>query len=715
MALVNHSSSAPGRNLGKWFAYLGIAIAFFLAVSGVCTRQLADVFSEWLIVSWAATFFWLFLLIRIHAFSNSNRALFLLGTVVGFNLLAQSTGGGQSPLLFAVFLLMGIAAWEGEALFGYWVALAFIFLEAFYLRKEDSPQGLSLYLRWAAYLVSAFFLTRVVKTRKEKEQLNYRLEALKNDAIQLASEAEPSSFNVPKDKLLMEENRLSARVGTVMELEESLSSQLSLFQKSMGLHTTVFFLSTHVHEKKVLRLRAFSSISDSIASDVTLQLGETLVGLSAKEGRRVLLNDIAPESVRALPYYLKPDSVCSFLALPIYLKNSHLETNASEDSELVGVLVLDHEKPGYFDEKKLALIEQFGSMLADSVHNARIMHFSRTKTRNLHALYEVSKSFSTLLEVDRVMETALNTAADICNCDSAYLAIAEGDDKRFHIRAWRGPSRGVEKPEYLEDELATWVWENKKPIRYTRGQKDKSLNSFSRKEGMLGSTQSFLMIPLLVGRDILGVIRLNSTKPDTYQEYDQDVLSTLANQTAMVLENALMVRQIHDMAIRDGLTGAYNHRYFQEKLAEEIIKAERYNKDLSLALLDVDHFKKFNDSYGHQEGDKVLRIVSEVIQTTVRNKVDTVARYGGEEFTVILPEADGNTGKDLVERIRKNIESYLFENDGKSLYRVTVSIGIASYPFDARDQKVLIQLADQALYEAKKAGRNCVRRFKSQI
>jgi diguanylate cyclase (GGDEF)-like protein len=713
LALVNHSSITANRNMGKWFAYVGIAAAFFLAASGVCIRQLADVASGWLIFSWVATFFWLFLLIRIHAFSKTSRALFLLGTVIGFNLLAQSTGGEQSPLLFGVFLLMGIAAWEGEALFGYWVALVFIFLEAFYLRKEDAPQGLSLYLRWAAYLVSAFFLTRVVKTRKEKEQLNHRLEALKSDAIQLASEAEPSSFNIPKDKLLMEENRLSARVGTVMELEENLSRQLALFQKSLSLHTAVFFLLTHVQEKMVLRLRAFSSISDSIASDVTLQAGETLVGLSAKEGRRVLLNDIALESARALPYYLKPNSIGSFLAQPIYLKNIHPGTTTAEESELVGVLVLDHEKVNCFNEKELALIEQFGSMLADTVQNARIMHFSRTKTRNLHALYEVSKSFSTLLDVDRVMETALNTAADICNCDSSYLAIAEGNDKKFHVRAWRGPSRGMEKPEYLEDELAAWVWENKKPIRYTRGQKDKSLNSFSRKEGMLGSTQSFLMLPLLVGQDILGVIRLNSTKPDTYQEYDQDVLSTLANQTAMVLENALMVRQIHDMAIRDGLTGLYNHRYFQEKLAEEIIKAERYNKDLSLALLDVDHFKKFNDSYGHQEGDKVLRSVSEVIQATVRDKIDTVARYGGEEFAVIVPESDGNVGKDLVERIRKNVEGYLFENNGKSLYRVTVSIGIASYPFDARDQKVLIQLADQALYEAKNSGRNCVRRFKT--
>jgi diguanylate cyclase (GGDEF)-like protein len=166
------------------------------------------------------------------------------------------------------------------------------------------------------------------------------------------------------------------------------------------------------------------------------------------------------------------------------------------------------------------------------------------------------------------------------------------------------------------------------------------------------------------------------------------------------------------MAIRDGLTGAYNHRYFQEKLVEEITKAERYNKDLSLAMLDVDHFKKFNDNYGHQEGDRVLRVVSEIVQGTVRSKVDTLARYGGEEFAVILPEADGNLGIELAERIRNNVESYLFERNGQSLYRVTLSVGIASYPFDSREPKVLIKMADNALYEAKKAGRNCVRRYK---
>ena len=694
----------------KWLALGLIAAAFLLAASGVCIRPLADIPSVWLALSWAAVFAWLFFLIRLHVFSKPSRLLFLLGTVVGLHLLAQSTGGEQSPLLFGLFLLIGIAAWEGEAKYGFLVAILFCGLEAFYLRKEDSPQGLSPYLRWAAYLASAGFLSRIVKTRREKDQLNSRLESLKNDAVQLASEAEPSSFHVPKDKLLMEETRLTARVGTVMELEESLSRQLALYQKALSLHTTVFFLWTTVQEKKILRLRAFSSASDAIASDVTLLPGETLIGLSAKEGRRVLLNDIAPESAKALPYYLKPNPVGSFLAQPVYLKHAPAEGGPEEEAELLGVLVLDHENPDFFKEKEVELTEQCAARLAETLQNARILHFSRTKTRNLHALYEVSNSFATSLDLERVLQTALKTAKEICACDTAYVALVEGNGRKFNVKAWWGPAKG-EQPLQLEDELSVWVWENKKPIRYTRGLKDKTLLSFAKKEGMLGSTQSFLMVPLLASEDILGVIRLNSQKPDAYQAYDQDVLTTLANQTAMALENAMMVQQIRDMAIRDGLTGAFNHRYFQEKLGEEIAKAERYNKDMTLALLDVDHFKKFNDNYGHQEGDKVLRIVSEVIQSTVRQKIDTVARYGGEEFAVILPESDANMGRDLAERIRKNIEAYLFENNGKPLYRVTVSIGIASYPFDSREQKSLIQRADLALYEAKKAGRNCVKRY----
>jgi len=691
----------------KWPALIVLAAAFYLAVSGVCVQQVEDVPLAWLLCAWALSFTWLFFLLRQKVFGGPHPLLFLLGTTLGLDLFVQSTGGGQSPLVFAVFLLMGLATWEGKARYGYWVAFIFGLLEVLYLGRDPGLQGLSPYLRWATLIVCAFFLSKMAKTRQEKRILDQRLETLKNDADRLASQAEPSSVDVPKDLLLQEESRFTARLSTVLELERSLARQLVFFQRALPAHSALFFHADSFQGRQVLRLRAFSSESNDVAQDLAVPLGETLVGLCAKEGRRVLLNQVTQDSARALPYYLKPNPVSCFLALPVTLGEGG--ESSKEGQELVGVLVLDKIR-GDLNEKEVDLAEKLATMLSETVQGSRVLHFSKTKTNNLHALLELSKSFSHLLKIEAVLKTALDTAVEISPCDCGYIALREEGSSIFTVLASNG-SWGKEKPEVLEEEFSGWMLENKRTIRYVRGQKELGTGGFARKEKTLGAIQSFVIVPLLVREQILGVLRLNSSTVGAFQEYDQDILTTLANQTALAIDNAFKVNSIEALAQRDGLTGAFNHRTFQEKLSEELVKAERYNKDLCLVLLDVDHFKKFNDNYGHQEGDRVLRTVSGVIQTTVRNKVDTVARYGGEEFAVILPEADGNMGRELAERIRKNVEAHLFENDGKPLYRVTVSIGVSSYPFDGREPKTLIQTADKALYQAKAGGRNCVRVF----
>ncbi|HVM32550.1 MAG TPA: sensor domain-containing diguanylate cyclase [bacterium] len=687
-----------------------LAACGLLAASGICVRQAADVPLAWLIGSWVGAFAWLFILDRPGGLFQSDRFLWVFTTTVGLSLLAQSTGADQSPLILAVFVLMGVVAWHGEAKFAFWVAILFCLLEALSLRKQTTagPEAWALYLRWAALLVSAFFLARIVKTRTEKEQLGQRLESLKREADRFA-QAEPSSFNIPKDKLLREESRLTARVGTVMGLEESLGQQAALFQKALKLHSACVFLFTALEDKKVLRLRASASASDALAPDVTLLPGESLVGLAAKEGKRVLLNQMAGESARALPYYLKPNPIGSFLAQPLYGRDA---TAPDERGDLAGLVVLDSLSENFFGDHELELVEGFCANLEGVLENNKTLHFSKTKSRNLHALYEVSKEFSTQLNYPKVLQIALSTAVDILPCDSAYIAIAHEDGKVFEVAATWSRVKAGNEPTQLDPELAVWVQANRKPIRYTRGQKDRSLVSFARREGMLGSIQSFLMVPLIAGGDLLGVIRLNSHQSDAYQEYDQDVLSTLANQTSMAIKNAVAADQIRNLAERDGLTGLYNHRFFQERLEEELAKADRYNKDLGFLLMDVDHFKKFNDTYGHQEGDKVLRAVAEIAQGTIRQKVDILARYGGEEFAVILPETDLNAARDLAERVRRNIADHAFESENKTSYKVTVSIGVSTYPFDAREQSKLIQAADEGLYESKRRGRNCVTLFK---
>jgi len=179
-----------------------------------------------------------------------------------------------------------------------------------------------------------------------------------------------------------------------------------------------------------------------------------------------------------------------------------------------------------------------------------------------------------------------------------------------------------------------------------------------------------------------------------------------AEKLAGELQNAN--RMLHEMAFRDGLTGLYNHRYFQEEMDKELDRAKRYEREFSLIIFDLDHFKKINDTYGHPAGDQVLVAVSRTAEQAVR-KSDIVARYGGEEFAVILPETNFMAAKEVAERIRSEIERLSTDVDGKSI-SLTVSVGYTCYRHvsNIREKGPVISMADKALYTAKQSGRNRV-------
>lgn len=169
-------------------------------------------------------------------------------------------------------------------------------------------------------------------------------------------------------------------------------------------------------------------------------------------------------------------------------------------------------------------------------------------------------------------------------------------------------------------------------------------------------------------------------------------------------------RQLQEMANRDGLTGLYNHRYFHEQLSQDFLRAKRYHENLSCILFDIDFFKKFNDTYGHQTGDVVLKGLASVIQRATRES-DLAARYGGEEFAIILYHTDGPAAYQAGERLRTMVESHEIQDDSNVL-RVTISVGVATFPHEKiHDSKDLIEHTDQALYKAKDNGRNRVEAF----
>ncbi len=226
-------------------------------------------------------------------------------------------------------------------------------------------------------------------------------------------------------------------------------------------------------------------------------------------------------------------------------------------------------------------------------------------------------------------------------------------------------------------------------------------------------TPSCLILPLHASEGVAGVVCLADKRSGgAFDEGDLRALLFLAAQAGQALENALRLRQMRDLAVIDELTGLYNRRYFQAALDREVQRARRYDRPLTLAIMDLDRFKSFNDLCGHPAGDRALASVGRILRTSLR-EVDIVARHGGEEFAVLLPETSARPGSGaqapfpFLERLRERVETTEFPGEEKlPEKRLTISIGVACFPDDAATAEELFQRADEALYASKAAGRN---------
>ncbi|RMG59931.1 MAG: diguanylate cyclase [Deltaproteobacteria bacterium] len=214
---------------------------------------------------------------------------------------------------------------------------------------------------------------------------------------------------------------------------------------------------------------------------------------------------------------------------------------------------------------------------------------------------------------------------------------------------------------------------------------------------------SGIIVPLTAKGRKLGILYVKKENGETFSDRERKLIQALSSHISMALENA----RLYTIAITDELTKAYTLRYFQQVLTDEVGRYQRYGQKVSILMLDLDDFKKVNDTYGHPVGDVALREFVRLVKESVR-EVDVVCRYGGEEFAVILPETDGKSALIVAERIRERTEKRVFYIEGHEI-KITVSIGVSSCPRDAVTVRDLVNEADKALYRAKESGKNCVR------
>ncbi|PIR25526.1 MAG: hypothetical protein COX62_02765 [Deltaproteobacteria bacterium CG_4_10_14_0_2_um_filter_43_8] len=223
-----------------------------------------------------------------------------------------------------------------------------------------------------------------------------------------------------------------------------------------------------------------------------------------------------------------------------------------------------------------------------------------------------------------------------------------------------------------------------------------------------GKAGSFLSIPLAFKKDILGVINFARSQVHAFSANDVRMLSLVASQVALAIMNARLYTQTRELSVKDELTGVYNRRHFQRMLHVEWKRAVRFRRDLSVVMVDVDHFKEYNDSFGHLLGDDVLKKLGNLFVKNLR-EVDTVARFGGEEFVLLLPDTDKHGAIAVSEKLRRLVEKQRFFSAGQKETRtVTISLGLSTYPDDVGEIEELVDFADIALYRSKERGRNQV-------
>lgn len=314
---------------------------------------------------------------------------------------------------------------------------------------------------------------------------------------------------------------------------------------------------------------------------------------------------------------------------------------------------------------------------------------------------EILLSVTRLLSEERSLEESLQATTDaaleLVPCDHASLRLFDDDRESLmsHARSGEGSLRPPASFRAREGVLGL-VAETGRAALVLDSDTDPRFDG--RPVGF--AVRSLVAVPMMSGGKCIGVLSASSKEPNAFTERDRDLTQLLANCTVPAIESARLMQ----LAETDDLTRAYNHRVLAPRLTEEVSRAERHGTPLSLLMLDLDHFKKVNDRYGHAVGDEVLRGFADRVRAEVRHH-DILIRRGGEEFLLVMPQTGAEEAATVAERIRARVASAPIETQRRGPVDLTVSIGVATWS-EGEDARALEAHADAALYRAKDEGRN---------
>lgn len=386
------------------------------------------------------------------------------------------------------------------------------------------------------------------------------------------------------------------------------------------------------------------------------------------------------------PGYLKKDKISSMVAVPV-----------TDDNFPLGVMTADSSRVHAFSSADSDTLELFSKQITRILQRERVYPQVQRSYAALKILNEESSKLLSSLNEGVIVQNLIEGSYRIAPTETIFFIIK---GREAEISQGKDLSIRHDKTYNIKGTVLDLAAKNMEPVYISDVRNYRSpIMPFK-----IGDVNSVFLLPMFYERDLLGILALLLEKVNALSPYQIELLEVFGNQASTSMANARFHAEIERLAITDGLTGLFNHKQFQERLAQEFNRTERFPDPLSLLLIDIDYFKRINDTYGHPVGDSVLKRVANIIKKTIRS-IDISARYGGEEFAVVLVGTDEEGAMNMAERLRKTVMDTKFVSD-ESTFSVTISIGISTNAGDVKKKEELVDKADKALYKAKGDGRN---------
>lgn len=389
----------------------------------------------------------------------------------------------------------------------------------------------------------------------------------------------------------------------------------------------------------------------------------------------------------------------SWVGVPIVVEN-----------RVYGFFSLGHNTPGFYSADHAATLAAFSHQASRALQNARLFDGVAQTLVHEQRLNEISQIISSSLDLDAVLQTILQLTTQLVNADIAALGLISADKQRMDYNHLYNLPVPLKLSSVALGEGLCWeVASTKTSLMIENYQEHPSALKEWRNIGV----RAYLGIPLVAGSETLGTLSLfRMSRERPFNDRERFLAEMVARQAGMAIQNARRYEEAKRLATHDSLTGLYTRHHFFELAAHEFERSRRYQRPLSVIMLDLDGLKQINDEFGHQCGDRALQVLANICQTVLR-QVDLIGRYGGDEFIILLPETTLLKAVTAAERVREHANQAVVQNHQSTL-KISVSLGVATLEDDIESLEQLVDRADQAQYISKEGGKNQVRVWEEQ-